>query len=182
MFGKLKEEDLWSKVRELIDIDETPQSRQQVPPVSKVEKKGFKKHSKTITRIKELKEFEEDIKNELQATFRRIFKALADTEDDIKDFLTKYQNFLEDELIKTVAIAKRFRNQLETDVLNELRERIFELNAKIEDIKTFADKLEREQKRKNTLFLIATILFGLSIGIIAGILTYFLCSKGFCKF
>jgi DNA-binding protein len=181
MFGKLKEEDLWSKVRELIDIDETPPQQPNLPK-EETEAKEIKKTSKTVRRIKELKEFEDEIKSELQATFRRIFKALADTEDDIKDFLNKYQNFLEDELIKTVAIAKRFRNQLETDVLNEIRERIFELNAKLEDIKAFADEIEQQKKKRNRLFFIATIFLGLASGILAGIVIFFLCKNGFCKF
>ena len=180
MFSKLKEEDLWSKVRELINMDEPPRQQQQAFP--KAEINETKKTSKTVRRIKELKKFEDEIKSELQATFRRIFKALADTEDDIKDFLNKYQNFLEDELIKTVAIAKRFRNQLETDVLNEIRERIFELNAKLEDIKAFADELEKQKRKRNYLLFIATLFLALAVGILAGVVTFFLCGKGLCKF
>lgn len=175
MFGKSKEEDLWSRVRELINVEEPKTYKPQIAE-DEGENPNFQ------TRIKEFKNFEEEIKNEINATFRRIFKALSDNEDRVKDFLKDYRKLLEEEMVKTLVAARQFRNKLEMDVFDELRQRIIELNAKVEDIKELSERVEKDRKRGNRLFLIASLLLGLVIGITAGVAVFFLCQKGFCPF
>jgi len=175
MFGKSKEEDLWSKVRELINIEEPKPPKM---PDSDTEEEN----SNFSVRIREFKEFEEEIKNEINATFRRIFKALSDNEDSVKDLLKDYRKLLEEEMVKTLIAARRFRNQLELDVFDELRRRIIELNSRVEDIKELAEKIERDKRRGNRLFLISALLSGFALGVAAGLTTFYLCQRGFCPF
>lgn len=179
MFGKSKENELWSKVRELINIDEG-QEPKKVLELDKAPEGEQEGHFQA--RIKELKNFEEEIKSELNATFRRIFKALSDNEDRVKDFLKQYRQLLEEELAKTVVSARRFRNELEMDVFDELRRRIIELNAKVEDIKELSDEIKRERRKGNALFLVGSILLGIALGVAAGLITFYLCQKGNCQF